>query len=412
MRAKGFRRQVYPLVWSRRLEALVAGFVEVGFEEVRDGFARAHEEDEGAAQLCVYRHGSVVVDLWTGQDPESGKTWDVDSLTVLMSVSKGMTATCVHILADRGLLDLDAPVRDYWPEFAAGGKADVAVTDLLAHRGGLSSFDAEAGIGPQELTDWSRCVSALGSMTPLWQPGTAFYYHSLTWGYLAGELIRRVSGKSVGEFLAAEIAEPLGLSLWIGLPESQEDRVVPQFTRRHMPGAAEVEAMLSRMGIDVSARLVRATLATVATRDEGIALLNTREGHAAEVPSGNGIGNARSLARMFAATIGEIDGIRLLTPEAVDRARQPQTEGLGHPAPLDLMPRGNYFANGYELTRPAQLLGDGAFGQVGAGGRIGIAHPETGVALGYTCTNMIGDDTGGPDPRWLPWSDALRAALT
>ncbi|WP_309234571.1 serine hydrolase domain-containing protein [Nocardia sp. XZ_19_385] len=387
------------------------GFVERGFEGVRDGFARAHEGDEGAAQLCVYRQGRVVVDLWAGQDPESGKSWDAESLTVLMSVSKGMTATCVHILVDRGLLDLDTPVREYWPEFAAAGKADVTVADVLSHRCGLSSFDAESGIGARELTDWTACVSALASMTPLWQPGTAFYYHSLTWGYLAGELIRRVSGKSVGEFLAAEIADPLGLSLWIGLPEAQEHRVVPQFNRRKMLSAADVEAMISSMGIDVGERLVRATLATVAARDEGMALLNTREGHAAELPSGNGIGNARSVARMFAATIGEIDGIRLLTPKAVDRARQPQTEGLIHPAPLDLMPRGNYFAHGYELTRPAQLVGPGAFGQVGTGGRIGVAHPESGIALGYVCTNMVGDDTGGPDPRWQPWSQALRASI-
>lgn len=391
---------------------MVEGFVERGFEGVRDGFTRAHEGDEGAAQLCVYRQGRVVVDLWTGQDPESGKTWDAESLTVLMSVSKGMTATCVHILVDRGQLDLDTPVRAYWPEFAAGGKAEMTVADVLSHRGGLSSFDAESHIGARDLPDWSACVSALESMIPLWQPGTAFYYHSLTWGYLAGELIRRVTGKSVGEFLAAEIVEPLGLSMWIGLPENQEYRVVPQFTRRYMPGAADVEAMLIRMGVDVSTRLVRATLATVATRDEGLALLNTREGHAAEVPSGNGIGNARSVARMFAATIGEIDGIRLLTPEAVERARQPQTEGLDHPAPLDMMPRNNYFAHGYELTRPTQLLGNGAFGQIGTGGRIGFAHPESGTAVGYTCTNIVGDDTGGPDPRWLPWSEPLRKALT
>ncbi|MFI5777478.1 serine hydrolase domain-containing protein [Nocardia sp. NPDC051570] len=389
---------------------LVEGFVERGFEGVRDGFAQAHDGDEGGAQLCVYRGDRVVVDLWTGQDPIAGKTWDAQSLTVLMSVSKGMTATCVHMLVERGRLDLDAPVRDYWPEFAAADKADITVADVLSHRGGLSSFDAEAGIGAMELTDWSACVAALESMTPLWQPGTAFYYHSLTWGYLAGELIRRVTGKSVGEFLAAEVAEPLGLSLWIGLPDSEEHRVVAQFTRRQMPGAAEVEAMLGRMGVDITARLVRATLATVATRDTGLELLNTREGHAAEIPSGNGIGNARSLARMFAATIGEIDGIRLLTPESVRRARQPQTAGLGRPAPLDVLPRGNHFAHGYELTRPAQLLGDGAFGQIGSGGRIAFAHPESGIAVGYTCTNMVGDDTGGPDPRWLPWTAALRAA--
>ncbi len=391
---------------------MVEGFVERGFESVRVGFANAHAGDEGAAQLCVYHRGRVVVDLWTGEDPESGKVWDGESLTVLMSVSKGITATCVHILADRGLLDLDAPVRDYWPEFATGGKADTTVADVLAHRGGLAGFDADFGIGVHELTDWSRCVSALESMTPLWPAGTAFYYHSLTWGYLAGELIRRVGGKSVGEFLATEVADPLGLSLWIGLPEDQEYRVIPQFTRRHLPGVTDIAAVLTRMGVDVDDRLVRAMLGTLAARDEGLTLLNTRDGHAAELPFGNGIGNARSVARMFAATIGEIDGVRLLSPAAVERARQPQTEGLTHPAPLDILPRGNYFAHGYEITRPVEILGDGAFGQVGTGGRIGLAHPESVVAVGYTCTNMIGDDTGGPDPRWEHWAEALRGALT
>lgn len=297
--------------------AVAEGFVGRGFEAVRDAFARAHGSDEGAAQLCVYRHGRVVADLWTGRDPVAGKGWDARSLVVLMSVSKGVTATCVHMLVERGRLELAAPVREYWPEFAAGGKADITVADVLSHRAGMSSFDPDAGITVSELTDWSACVAALESMTPLWQPGTAIYYHSLTWGYLAGELVRRVSGKSVGEFLDAEIARPLGLSLWIGLPESREHRVVPQFTHDRPLTPAAVEPVLARMGIDVGARLIRATLATLATRDDGIKMLNTREGHAAEVPSGNAIGNARSLARMYAATIGEVDGIRLLTPATV-----------------------------------------------------------------------------------------------
>ncbi|PXX65338.1 CubicO group peptidase (beta-lactamase class C family) [Nocardia tenerifensis] len=391
---------------------MVDGLVERGFEAVRDAFAQAQAEDEGAAQLCVYRHGRVVVDLWTGQDPISGMAWDGDSLSVLMSVSKGVTATCVHMLVERGQLELSAPVREYWPEFAAGGKADITVAELLAHRAGLAGFDPEAGIGAQELTDWSLCTSALAAMTPLWQPGTAFYYHSITWGYLAGELIRRVTGKSVGDFLAAEVAEPLGLSLWIGLPESEEHRVVPQFSRKVQPNAAQVAAVLSNMGIDVEARLIRTLLATVATREDGVALLNTREGHAAEVPAGNAISNARSLARMYAATIGEVDGVRLLRPETIDRARQPQTDGLRGPAPLDVLPVTHRFANGYEIPGPAHaMLGEGSFGHVGTGGRITFAHPESGTAVAYTCTNMIWDDVAGPDPRWLPWLAALRGAL-
>ncbi|WP_345498086.1 serine hydrolase domain-containing protein [Nocardia callitridis] len=388
------------------------GFVASGFEAVRSAFADGQTTDEGGAQLCVYRDGAVVVDLWTGGDPVSGKDWDGESLAVQMSVSKGVTATCAHILVDRGQLALDAPVQEYWPEFAEAGKAEVTVAELLSHRAGLSSFDPGAGIGAQELTDWSACVSALAGMTPLWKPGTALYYHSLTWGYLAGELIRRVTGKSVGAYLAAEIADPLGLSLWLGLPESEEPKVIPQFHRDRWPGRDEVAAALSGAGIDVSARLVEATLGTVATRDAGIDLLNTRAGHAAEVPAGNVIANARALARMYAATIGEVDGVRLLSSETVAEARQPQTDGLGHPAPLDRLPVTHRFAQGYELTRPVSpMLGEGSFGHLGTGGRLAFAHPESGVAVGYSCTNMTGTDSVGPDPRWSPWLAALRDGL-
>lgn len=388
----------------------VDGSVERGFEAVREAFALAHRDDEGAAQLCIYRGGRVVVDLWTG--PDAG-TWDADSLTVLMSVSKGVTATCLHMLVERGQLDLAAPVRAYWPEFAANGKADITVTDVLSHRAGLPTFDPEAGIGATTLTDWSACVTALESMAPLWKPGTAAYYHFLTWGYLAGELLRRITGKSVGDFLAAEISGPLGLSLWIGLPEREEYRVAPQFTLRQLPTPAQVEAMLAALGADTGVRLVRSLIDTLSTREEGVAMLNTREGHAAEVPAGNAIANARSLARMYAATIGEVDGVRLLTPHTVDRARQPQTDHLRHPSPLDVIPIAHRFGHGYELTRPRNpMLGEGSFGHVGTGGRLAYAHPESGIAVGYTCTNMAWNELAGPDPRWLPWTAALHDAIS
>ncbi|WP_338769481.1 serine hydrolase domain-containing protein [Nocardia vulneris] len=391
---------------------VVEGFVERGYEDVRVAFGQAHEKDAGAAQLCVHRHGRVVVDLCTGHDPVSGKPWDAESLVVLMSASKGVTATCVHLLVERGQLDLDAPVREYWPEFAANGKTDVTVADLLTHRAGLCGFEPESGIRAADFTDWARCVSALETMAPLWQPGTAFYYHAITWGFLAGELVRRVSGKTVGDFLAAEIADPLGLSLWIGLPETEEPRVVPQFTRTPSPSAAEVSAVLARMGIDLESRLVRNLLETVATREDGIELLNTRAGHTAEVPAGNAIGNARALARMYAATIGAVDGIRLLTPATVERACRPGTDHLIHPAPIDLLPVTHRFANGYELPQSNNpMLGATSFGHVGTGGRIGFAHPASGTAVGYTCTDMTADVAVGPDPRWAPWLTALHQAL-
>lgn len=389
----------------------VEGFVERGYEDVRSAFEQAHAADAGAAQLCVQRHGRVVVDLWTGHDPISGKSWDADSLVVLMSASKGVAATCVHLLIERGQLDLDAPVRDYWPEFAANGKAEVTVADLLTHRAGLCGFDPESGIRAAEFTDRPRCVAALETMAPLWRPGTAFYYHAITWGFLVGELVRRVTGKSVGDLLATEIAEPLGLSLWIGLPEAQEPRVVPQFTRTPSPSAPEVAAVLARMGIDRDDRLVRNLLETVATREAGVELLNTRAGRAAEVPAGNAIGNARALARMYAATIGTVDGIRLLAPATVERACRPGTDHLIHPSPLDALPVTHRFANGYELPRTSSpMLGATSFGHVGTGGRIGFAHPASGTAVGYTCTDMTAEVAVGPDPRWT-WLNPLQKAI-
>ncbi|WP_330181597.1 beta-lactamase family protein [Nocardia sp. NBC_01503] len=166
------------------------------------------------------------------------------------------------------------------------------------------------------------------------------------------------------------------------------------------------------MGIDVAARLVEATLGSVATRDAGIDLLNTRAGHAAEVPAGNAIANARSLARMYAATIGAVDGARLVSAETVSRATQPRTDGLSHPSPLHVLPVTHRFAHGYELSRPVSpMLGEGSFGHLGTGGRLAFAHPESGLAVAYSCTDMTGTDTVGPDRRWLPWLAALHETL-
>ena len=178
------------------------GTVAEGFEPVRDAFAEAQSRDEGGAQLCVYRHGKRVVDIWAGTDKLKNRPYTADTITILMSCTKAVAAICVHMLAQRGLIDYDAPVARYWPEFAAKGKASITVRDILAHRSGLMAFDEESGIGfGRELFDWDRCTAALANMEPWWKPGTAYSYHALTFGYLAGEIVRRVSGKTVGEFM-------------------------------------------------------------------------------------------------------------------------------------------------------------------------------------------------------------------
>lgn len=248
------------------------GTAERGFEMVREAFAEGQANDEGGAQLCVYRHGKRVVDLWAGMDKLNRSPYTADTITILMSCTKAVTAISVHTHAQRGLIDYDTPVARYWPEFAAKGKAAITVRDILAHRAGLMSFDEEAGISGRALFDWERCTAALASMEPWWKPGSAYFYHALTFGYLAGELVRRVSGKTVGKFVDAEIAGPLKLDLWIGLPPEQEHRVAPHIVPATQLTEEQSRALFSGLGLDMNAPPVRAAFSMFTTANEGLNL--------------------------------------------------------------------------------------------------------------------------------------------
>lgn len=392
----------------------VHGTTAAGFEALRDAFGEGQAGDNGGAQLCVYAHGRKVVDLWAGRDKINDRPYTDETIALCFSVSKGATATMAHMLAERGLLDFDATVASYWPEFAANGKAAITVSDVLAHRAGLSSFDPDSWIAIEDLGNWTRCVEALAAMAPLWEPRSAFSYHAVTYGFLVGELIRRITGKMPGQFFAGEIARPLGLDLWIGLPAREEPRVAPFYSERQGLSAEQMTGLLGALGIDTASRHARATLQTLADMSQGLAFLNSREGHAAEIPAANMIGNAASLARMYAATIGAVDGVRLLKPETVSRATRFEIEGLNAPGDFAKIPMmsPHRYALGYQLTRSAApMLGEGSFGHDGAGGRIGFAHPQTGIAVGYVCNNMMWDGMTVADERWVPWTKALRAAV-
>jgi CubicO group peptidase (beta-lactamase class C family) len=393
----------------------VGGSVAPGFETVREAFVEAQRADEGGAQLCVYRDGQVVVDLWAGRDTVNDRPYTDETIAVLMSCTKGAVAAAAQMLAERGQLDFDAPVARYWPAFAQNGKADVRVRELMAHSAGLMGFEPESGIGATALLDWDRCVGALETMAPLWSPGAAYLYHFITYGILVGEVIRRVSGKTVGRFFADEIAGPLKLDIWIGLPEGQEHRRAPHFKTGPQVTVEQWRALLAGLGVDVEARLPRTLVNTLATTDAFIDLANSsRTARAVEIPAGNGVGDARSLARMYAALIGEVDGVRLIGEAAMERARTSQTAGLGPPAELANLPRPanpQAFGLGFELpSTGVPMLGAGAFGHSGAGGRLGFAHPETGVAVGYVCNTML-NSPAGPDVRWVGWTQALQEAV-
>lgn len=387
--------------------------VEPGFEAVRDVFLAGHPAEVGGGQLCVYRAGVPVVDIWAGRDPVNDRPYDGDTLGVLMSCTKAATAIVVHRLAERGVLDLDAPVARWWPAFAANGKAAITVAQLLAHSAGLMGHEPARGMDGASSLDWDRSTQALAAMRPLWPPGSAYLYHFITYGFLLGEVVRRAAGRTVGQLFAEEIAGPLGLEMWIGLPAAQQARVAPHLPAPTRLSAEGWRAMCKAMGVDPDERLMRAIGETFQATEELIDLLNTPAGRAAEVPAANAVGNARSLARMYAACIGEVDGVRLLRPETVARLRRPQTDHLRGPPPLPPVGDGDAqrFGLGFELPRRLlPMLGPGSFGHPGAGGRLGFADPESGCAVGYVCNGMLWDGRN-PDPRW-GWMAALNDIVT
>ncbi len=392
----------------------VGGFVSRGYEGVRDAFASAQAEDTGGAQLCIYRHGQKVVDIWGGRDKINDRPYDEDTLTVIMSCTKGATAAVVHRLAERGLIDYEARVADYWPEFAAGGKEDARVWHLMSHSVGLPGVDPDSGIVAHDLLSLDRHLPALEAMTPVWTPGASCHYHPIAYGSLLDGLVRRVTGKRVSQHLAEEISGPLGLDFWIGLPLEQDARVAPHFSVGQGMAPDQIAAMLSAIGVDLSTRLAKVFLLSAQHTAELIEEMNDQETRAAEVPAGNGIANAASLAKMYAALIGEVDGVRLLKPETMEKARTLRTGSmtpagdLGKLVALGL-PAGGY-GLGYQLAQePNQMAGLGSFGHDGAGGRIAFAHPESGTAAAYVANTMV-NAFGAPDPRWT-WMGELRKAI-
>jgi CubicO group peptidase (beta-lactamase class C family) len=389
-----------------------SGYVARGYEGVRDAFAHAQADDEGGGQLCVYRHGQKVVDLWAGRDKVNDRPYGEDTLTIIMSCTKGATAAVVHRLAERGLIDYEARVADYWPEFAAGGKGDARVWHLMSHSVGLPGLDPDAGHVATDLMVLAKHIGTLEAMAPVWTPGASCHYHPITYGSLLDGLVRRVSGKSVSQLLGEEIREPLGLDFWIGLPLEADARVAPHFNAGPSLTAEQVAALMTGMGIDMTTRLAKTILLSFEHTGELIVSMNNREGRACEMPAGNGCANAASLAKLYAALIGEVDGVRLVKPETMEKARTLRTGAMspaGDLAKLQLGMPLNY-GLGYEFPRDVlPMLGEGSFGHAGAGGRIGFAHPESGIAAAYVANTMLNTMTG-PDPRWT-WMGELQKAV-
>ena len=375
------------------MTAEVQGYVEPGFEPVRDAFAENFEKhgDVGAA-FAAYKDGRPVVDLWGGvADRSTGRPWHEDTTVMVFSTTKGATALCANILAERGELDVDAPVVEYWPEFGKEDKEEIPVRWLLCHKAGLPFV--EAHITRQEALAWDPVVDALAAQRPVWEPGTRHGYHAVTYGWLVGEVIRRVSGKSVGSFLQDEVAQPLGLDFWIGLPTEHLDRVAP-LIGMDIPDHPNVKEILEQF-LGPDSLLGKALLAPSGAFMPSGALTdisgwNEPEVLAGEVPAANGVTDARSLARMYAATIGEVDGIRLLGPDQMEAASTNQTEGADKVLFFE-----SKFGLGFMLSTAFTPYGGPAgFGHAGAGGSTAFADPHAGVAVGYVMNAMQGNIVG------------------
>ncbi|MER6911204.1 serine hydrolase domain-containing protein [Streptomyces sp. NPDC000594] len=387
---------------------VINGEVAEGFEPVREAFAEnfARREDIGAA-VCVYQDGRPVVDLWAGvADPDTGRPWERGTLQLVYSATKGATATVAHLLAQRGALDLDAPVAEYWPEFAANGKAEIPVRWLLSHQAGLVALDQPVPL--DEALAWHPMTAALAAQHPQWTPGTAHGYHGRTWGWLVGEVIRRVSGRTPGRFFAEEIAAPLGLDFFIGLPAGERDRVSRMVYRKPDVDLTTVpeESVPEDLRDLVAAWRDPNSLSNraFAVTDPANIDFDSPEVQAAELPSSNGIGTAHALARMYAALIGEVDGVRLLTPETLASATEEQASGQDR-----VMLAPSRFSTGYMLpTTTIPMTGPSAFGHTGRGGSLGFADPKRGIAFGYVMNHII----GGPDDiRATTLAEAVRRSL-
>ncbi|MGW2815503.1 serine hydrolase domain-containing protein [Streptomyces sp. NPDC001415] len=383
----------------------VQGAVAPGYEPVKDAFVRNFEQrGERGAAVAVYRDGRKVVDLWAGtKDVDGTAPWALDTAQIVRSATKGVAAAVPLLLHQRGRLDLDAPVSTYWPEFKAAGKERTLVRHLLSHRAGVPALDRP--LTPAEAADGESGPAAVAAQPPFWEPGTAHGYHAQTYSWLLGELVRRVTGRTIGRWAAEEIAGPLGLDFWMGVPDAEAHRVgrvgpveAPEGEGglRLRPKRSVAEAYQ-----DPHSLTRRAFGAIDPLPDE-----NDPAYRAAELPASAGISTARALARFYAATIGELDGgERLFAPATLTLARTEESSG-----PDKVLVVNTRFGLGYMLHGPASpLLAPGSFGHPGRGGSLGFADPESGTAFGYVTNGLQKGVTA--DPRAQALVRALRSTV-
>ena len=350
---------------------LTEGFTTEQFAGVREVLdAQLTSGADVGASVCVHHRGEVVVDIWGGHtDTDRTKPWEADTITNVWSTTKTMTFLVALMLADRGELDLQAPVATYWPEFAANGKAGIEVRHVMSHTAGLSGFGER--LQPEELADWERCTSVLAAQEPWWEPGTMPGYHAVTQGYLLGEVVRRITGDTIGTFFRREVAEPLGADFHIGLPESEESRVALVIPPpKPEPGAITASELAIRTFLSVRM---------------GAKTPHHRWWRGAEIPAANGHGNARSVAlvQSIIANRGETSGQRFLSSTTIERILDTKINGFD-----PVLGRESHMGMGYGLSNPSMPIGPRACYWGGFGGSVVVMDLDAQLTVAYMMNKM------------------------
>ena len=370
------------------------------FKAVRDAFVQNFEvHGERGAAVSIFLNGRVVVDLWGGfTDAQRKHLWGPDTLVNVFSVGKAPTSLCALILVDREELELDAPVCAYWAEFEAAGKERITLRQLLSHQAGLPAIRED--LPPEALFDWDTICNALAEQETWWEAGTKHGYHVNTFGFLVGEMVRRVSGISLGQFLKRTISEPLGLDLHIGLPASEHSRVA-EFI---WPGPSGPAGLADPDDPD---QVMQYKTYFNPQGISGHGIVNSARWRSGEIPSANCHSTARSIARLYAclASGGSLEGVDLISRDLILEAAREHSSG-----PDAVIPRSSRFGLGFQLTQPERPLGPNAnvFGHFGAGGSLGFADPDAEIGFGYVM-NVMGPRWQNPTNRNL--IDALYSCL-
>ncbi len=381
----------------------LSGTVAPGFEPVADAFAAAFDGRPAmGGALHITLEGESIVNLWAGTaDARTGRAWTGRTPSVVFSCTKGLVSILAARLVQEGRLDYAAPVSRYWPQFAAAGKGSVTVGQALAHQAGLSA--PRADLTEDDIVDWDRVVTALAAQEPLWPLGSGYAYHALTHGWVAGEIIRRVTGQSVGEYFRDLVTSPLGVDAWIGLPDDKADDAA------HL----QVSPPLSALWAEEAAKpapnwpykamtLGQALPADLVSEDGGF---NKQRIRAAEIPGAGGIATAEALATIWSATVVPTRGVRLIDDAVIAEATGTQSEGASVFGGEPPFCRWGY---GFQLDSAARrYLADGNFGHDGAGGQVGFADPVRRIGFGFVTNWMMGPE----DQRATQILDVLRPLI-